>query len=210
MRIYGRRFQLSAISFFVFLSVHRSWSPSILAFPLILFELNLFAAKPDRARSLRDGNFLVDEISAWEPSSEVISNGISHLRQQVFAPAFGHILDDAKQIDPDYAKALAAMAVWRTNALPAHTRCAALFFAYRTLAALCSRAPTTARNSTFARLAWEGGWRGEHLVALQQMAADLQRAPFRPIEPCWPANPRFDDIAAINNVRLNRSMQHRR
>ena len=112
---------------------------------------------------------------------------------------FGQLLENANQIDSDYAKALAAVAVWRTNVLPARTRCGALFFAHQTLAALCNRAPTTARYSTFARLAWEGGWRGECVTTLKQMAAYIQRIPFQPIEPCWPANPRFDDIAVGSN-----------
>ena len=170
--------------------------------PLDPFELNLFACKPDQMRSLREGNFLVDQLLTWEPNHEAISNGLSVLRQQAFAPMFGHLLDDAKYIDCDYAKALAAFAVWRTGDLTARMRCAALFFAYQTLAALCNRAPTTARYSTFARLAWEGGWRGESVMALKKMAAYMQRHPFQPTEPCWPANPRFDDIKVASNPSL--------
>src|SRR5262249_58453864 len=117
-------------------------------------------------------------------------------------------------VDPAYAEGLAGYAAWRTASLPARTRCASLFFAYRALAALCNRSPTTARYSTFARIAWEAGWRGESVVALQQMAAYTKHVPFRPTEPCWPANPRFDDIpaddpaqwfAAGNLERLRRS-----
>lgn len=158
------------------------------------FELNLLACKPDRAASLHDHGFLVDQLLPWEPGSEAISDGLSMLRQQAFAPMFGHLLDDAKYLDQDYAKALGAFAAWRTDDLPAHTRYAALVFAYQTLAALCNRAPTTARYSTFARLTWEGGWRVECVTALKQMAAYIQRIPFQPTEPCWPANPRFDEI----------------
>jgi methyltransferase FkbM-like protein len=170
--------------------------------PLDPYDYNLFAAKPDRIRSLRDEGFLVDQLSAWEPSGEAISNALSSLRQRAFAPAFGHILDNPKQIDPDYAKALAGFAVWRAGESSASTRCAALFFAYRTLAALCNRSPTTARYSTFARLAWEGGWRGECVIALDQMATYIQRRPFQPTEPCWPPNPRFDDIAVGDNLAV--------
>jgi FkbM family methyltransferase len=166
------------------------------------YELNLFACKPDRIRLLRDENLLVDQFQTWEANSETISNGLSVLRRRAFAPMFGHLLDDAKYIDRDYAKALAGFAAWRTNDLPARTRYAALLFAYQTLAALCSRAPTTARYSTFARLAWEGGWRNETITALRQMAAYIQRNPFQPSEPCWPANPRFDEITVNSNPAL--------
>ena len=163
--------------------------------PIEPYELNLFACKPDRMASLRDAGFLVDEIAPWEPSAEAIADGLGLLRQQAFAPMFGDRLADAGGIDGDYAQALAAYAAWRRSDLPAQTRCAALFSAYRILAALCNRAPTTARYSTFARLAWEGGWRSESVTALAQMAAYIQRIRFEPTELCWPANPRFDGIA---------------
>ena len=167
--------------------------------PLDPFELNLFAAKPDRISSIRDAGFLVEEIPDWQPDASAVGLGLSMLREQPFAGMFGHLLNDAGTIDRDYSAALAAIAAWRSENLPARIRCGALYFAYRTLAALCNRAPTTARYSTFARLAWEGGWRGECVVALEQMAAYIQRVPFQPIEPCWPPSARFDKISAAND-----------
>jgi hypothetical protein len=86
--------------------------------------------------------------------------------------------------------------------LPAQKRFAALLFAYQSLAALCNRAPTTARYATFARVAWEGGWRSECVKALRQIAALIQRVPFQPTEPCWPPDPRFDKIVAADNPAL--------
>jgi FkbM family methyltransferase len=166
--------------------------------PLDPFELNLFACKPSKIESLRDRELLVDQLLPWEPSGEAISDGLSVLRRQAFSPMFGRLLDDDEYIDSDYARALAAFAVWHTDGVPACTRCAALFFAYRTLATLCNRAPSTARYSTLARLAWEGGWRAQSIVALKQIASHTQRIPFQPVEPCWPPNPRFDNIAVDN------------
>jgi hypothetical protein len=40
------------------------------------------------------------------------------------------------------------------------------------------------------------------VMALKQMATYIQRIPFLPTEPCWPANPRFDDIEVISNPSL--------
>jgi FkbM family methyltransferase len=164
--------------------------------PLDNFELNLFAAKPDRVKSLCQAGVAVAEIPVWQAGGDAIGEGLSLLRRQAFASAFGRAADSADRIDPDYATALAAYAAWRNESLPAAVRAAALNSAYRTLAALCNRSPTTARYSTFARLAWEGGWRSECVVALQQMAGVTRRIPFEPTEPCWPANPRFDRIPA--------------
>jgi FkbM family methyltransferase len=169
--------------------------------PLDAYELNLFAAKPARVQSLRDENLLVDSIPTWEPTMET-TDSLSFLRGQAFAWMFGDKLRDPGQLDPHYAKTLAAYATWRSDKLPAHVRYAALVYAYRTLAALCNRAPTTARYSTFARLAWEGGWRGESVLALNQMSTYIQHNSFQPIEPCWPPSPRFDNIAVDKNPSL--------
>lgn len=166
------------------------------------FELNLFAAKPDRSASLCAKDLAVDHIPEWEASSAALAAGVRSLRGQAFARMFGEQPQDATQIDPDYATGLAAFAAWRTTSLPARIRCAGLHAAYRILAALCNRSPTTARYSTFARVAWDGGWRGESIVALRQMAAYTRQNPFQPTEPCWPANPRFDDIPAAGNPAL--------
>jgi FkbM family methyltransferase len=155
------------------------------------YELNLFAAKPDRAKLLQEQNVLVDEIPAWEPDEKAIGNAMSLLKTQAFAPAF-HA--DAP-LDPDYARVLAAYAVWRTGDLPAFTRSVALGFSYRALVALCQREPTNARLATCARIAWEMGSRQGCLAALQALSENLKRAPFQPSEPFWPPCARYDAIA---------------
>jgi FkbM family methyltransferase len=166
------------------------------------FELNLFVAKPDRVASLRADELAVDHIAEWDAGPDAVASGLRALGRKPFARMFGERLKDRAHIDPDYAAGLAAFAAWRNTSEPASKRCAAVYSAYRTLAALCNRAPTTARYSTFARVAWEGGWRGESVEALRQMAAYTRQNPFQPTEPCWPANPRFDEIAAGGNPAL--------
>jgi hypothetical protein len=154
------------------------------------YELNLFAAKPDRIKSLKEQNVLVDEIPAWAPDEEMVRNAMSLLKAQAFAPIF----HAGGQLDPDYARVLAAYAVWRTNDLPAVTRSVALGFAYHRLAALCQRAPTNARISTYARIAWEMGGRNECVRTLQVLSENLKRDPFNPSEPFWPVCARYDAI----------------
>jgi hypothetical protein len=176
--------------------------PLDLRVPLDPFELNLFAAKSDRIGSIADAGFLVDEIPVWQPDAAAVRRGPALLREQAFAEMFGARLDDGGTIDRDYADALAAIAAWRSDDLPARVRCGALYCAYRTLAALCNRAPTTARYATFARLAWEGGRRGECVVALEQMAGYVRRVPFEPAGPCWPPGARFDKISVGHDPAL--------
>jgi FkbM family methyltransferase len=155
------------------------------------YELNLFAAKPDRIKLLQEQNVLVDEVPAWAPDEETIGNAMSLLKAQAFAPIF----QAGVQLDPEYARVLAAYAVWRTNNLPAVTRSVALGFAYHRLAALCQRAPTNARLATYARFAWEMGGRNECIKTLQVLSENLKRDPFNPSEPFWPVCPRYDAIS---------------
>ena len=131
--------------------------------PLDPSELNLFACKLDRIRSLRDEDFLVDQVLEWTPNSDAISNGLSVLQQQTFGPMFGQLLENANQIDSDYAKALAAVAVWRTNVLPARTRCGALFFRASNLGGIMQ--PSTYHCPLFhIRTASLGRWVARRIV----------------------------------------------
>jgi FkbM family methyltransferase len=156
-----------------------------------LYELNLFAAKPDRAKLLQEQNVLVNELPGWEPDENAFGNAMSLLKVQAFAPAF--LVD--LPLDPDYARALAAYAVWRTGDLSAITRSVALSVSYQALSALCQRAPTNARLATYARIAWEMGSRQQCLAALQSLSDNLKRVPFHRSEPFWPACARYDTVA---------------
>lgn len=146
--------------------------------PLDPYELNLFAAKADRGMSLRDQGFLVDAIPPWEPDRDTIRK----------------VVGNATGMDPDYARAMTAFAVWRSDAQPAALRCAALYLAYRLLAGMCNREPSMARYSTVTRMAWDGGWRKDCIDILRHMASQIQHGPLLTREPFWPACPRYDDI----------------
>jgi len=170
--------------------------------PLDPYEVNLFAAKPDRAASLCGENLLVESIPAWEPKDSDLADGLSLMQSQAFAPGFGRLIDNISQLDPDYAKSLAAYAVWRAGTTSLATRYASLILGCRILTALCSRAPTAARCATLARLTREAGWRSQSVMALGQVLARLRRSPFQTIEPCWPPSPRFDQIGVAENPVL--------
>jgi FkbM family methyltransferase len=147
--------------------------------PLDSYELNLFAAKPDRVRALRDEGLLIEAVPRWKPDRQTVRS----------------VVGNAAGIDPDYAEAMTAFAVWRSDNQPAQLRFAALVFACRTLSDLCNRAPSPARLSTYGRLAWEGGWRSECVSVLSDLASHLERDGVQTREPFWPASPRYDDIA---------------
>jgi FkbM family methyltransferase len=160
------------------------------------FELNLFAAKPDRAQALADAGLLVEDVPEWQPDAQVRSEALTLWQAQAFAPVFTPMLRDLAALDPDYRDVLGAYAVWRTVARPLPERYAALVYAFRALSALCQRAAGSARLATLARIAFEAGERVACVQALQAIIGDLQRGSIQIQEPFWPACPRFDTIAA--------------
>jgi FkbM family methyltransferase len=158
------------------------------------FELNLFAAKPDRAQSLALGGFLADHIPAWEPGEDALRTALAPLMGRAFASGFPFLFDGSAALDPDYRKSLAAYAVWNAQGVPPPTRCAALRFAFDTLRALCAQTPTAARLATLARISWDWGQRGECVKALKTLLAMYERDSLVLSEPFWPACPRFDRV----------------
>jgi len=159
------------------------------------YELNLFAAKPDRVRALSQQGLLVDAIPAWVPSIDDYKNTDSFLRSQQFALLIDMSNENAARSDTEYRNSLAAYAVWRAADQPVATRCAALAFALQGLRAVCARTPTIGRLSTLARAAWEWGARGESVAALRSLLQALQGEQIRFSEPFWPASARFDSLA---------------
>src|SRR5262249_40808201 len=98
--------------------------PSDPSQPLDGYELNLFAAKPDRAAALAERGLLVDSIPSWEPGDVDLRGAQALWRSQPFASpasAFGRY---DRCLDADYQRGLAGYATWRNNDHPATTRCA--------------------------------------------------------------------------------------
>jgi FkbM family methyltransferase len=163
--------------------------------PLDGFELNLFAAKPDRVSALSQQGFLVDSIPAWTPSDDDRKAANAFWRSQTFAPLVNITGRNGALADSDYHTSLAAYATWRDVDQPVATRCAALAFAVRGLRTACVRSPTAGRLSTLAHVAWEWGTRGESVVVLQRLLQILKSGQIHLGEPFWPACARFESIA---------------
>jgi FkbM family methyltransferase len=168
--------------------------------PPSTIELNLFAAKPDRAQALAQAGLLVEAIPDWQPDAQVRSAFLTLWQAQPFAPVFAPLMQDPAALDPDYRDALDAYAVWRTVEKPLPERCAALFYALRSLSALCERAASSARVSTLARIAWEAGERATCMRALELLINNLPGS-IQNCEPFWPACSRFDTVAANGCTR---------
>jgi FkbM family methyltransferase len=162
----------------------------------INFELNLFAAKPDRAQALAQAGLLLDDVSEWQPDAHVRADALTFWQAQAFAPVFTPMMQNFATLDPSYRDVLGAYALWRTAEKPISERYAALVFAFRRLSELCQRSAGSARLSTLARIAFEVGERVTCVQALRALIEDLQRGSFQISEPFWPAAARFDTVAA--------------
>jgi FkbM family methyltransferase len=177
--------------------LHRGASvlvPDALDKPIDSFELNLFAAKADRAAALAHEGLLLDAVPDWTPDAQARDQSLSLLRAQEFAPAFGSVFAASGEMDAAYRDGLAGYAVWRSPERPAAERCAALEFACRTLLELCQRVPTLSRLSTLARASWEAGQRDICATALKSFGQLVAHGQMNVGEPFWPASPRFDGI----------------
>jgi len=161
--------------------------------PIDSFELNLFAAKPDRADALARDGFLVKTVPAWS-AADAGGDPLALIRTQPFGPDLVRMIGTAP-VDPQYATGLAAYAAWRSPSLPWPQRFAALSFANAAMMTACEKQPSLARLSTLARVSFEFGARGMSAYALKLVADLLKRGNTRLTEPFWPGSPRFDAIA---------------
>jgi hypothetical protein len=163
--------------------------------PVDAFELNLFAAKPDRVSDLAQRGLLVEAIPDWAPDESDCKKADSFWRSQQFAQLVDMSGGKSVSPDSDYRNSLAAYATWRDADQPAATRCAALAFALRGARSACTREVTAGRLSTLARVAWEWGARDESVAALRRLLDMLQGGQIQFGEPFWPASLRFETIA---------------
>jgi hypothetical protein len=159
------------------------------------FELNLFAAKADRADALSRQGFLVDEFPPWVPGLDSLKIAGDFWRRQHFASLIAFPEVNNPNEDSEYLAALVAYAAWRAADQPVATRCAALAFALRSLRTACTRVPSAGRLSTLARVAWEWGARAESVAVLRGLLQIVQSGQITLGEPFLPASPRFDNIA---------------
>ena len=161
--------------------------------PVDDFELNLFAAKPPTASGLIARGMLVEDVATWKATSSDREFSRQLLNRQAYAKAFKFDRGQTS-LDVDYEAALAAYAAWRSPGENMARRAGALASSFAALRALCARAPTPARLSTYARVASEWGQRSQSVAIVRGLLDVLRRPGATVNEPFWPASARFDTI----------------
>ena len=162
--------------------------------PLDTFELNLFAAKPERAAQMAAQGLLVRELPTWTPDRQS-GGGLELFRDHPFGHSFQSDWGNDASIDALYLDCLQAYGVWRAKERDLGVRSAALAFALSNLRRLCETTPTLPRLSTLARVAWEAGQQSGAVNVLNFMLAQKMAGEIRLDEPFWPASPRFDTLS---------------
>jgi FkbM family methyltransferase len=163
--------------------------------PIDGFELNLFAAKPDRAAALARDGFLIESVPDWTPDERAREKALDVLRAQAFAADFAPLFTGDIPLDPLYRDGLAGYATWLSPEVPMLERYAALDFACRTLVNACNAAPSLARLSSVARAVWDAGRRMVYVSALTAFGKLVVSGNMDVSEPFWPAAARFDGIS---------------
>ncbi len=165
------------------------------------YELNLFAAKPDRAATMAQEGWLVEALPEWKPDSHAGQDALKPLRQLPCMLAFKELLSEDLKINSSYLECLAAFATWRLPDMPVPIRCAALDFAWRGLLLLNEQPTTFARLLTLARVASEAGQREVSVRALRHFLEAIKNSTLLMTEPFWPASARFDTMMPDGNIR---------
>lgn len=162
------------------------------------FEINLFAAKPDRAAALAADNLLVHKVPDFVAPTNPEAVALGALR----AIALNKHLTATTSLatlDTRYLAALSAYGTWRSLDGELAMRLAALDDAVSRLRTLCAASPTLPRLATLARASLEAGKRTVAVEALTEMIKRIEKGDSRLTEPFWPAASRLDGVEPGKN-----------
>lgn len=154
------------------------------------FELNLFAARRDKARQIADAGLLAFPGELAGLSAAERSDSIARYCGLPFALAFGISTSDVEQCP--FAEALVAYAAYRfLPSLSPDKRLALLQKAYDDLLAYCGTSNSPAALSSLSRVAHDFGHRGIALDGLQHLL-DSENAEID--QPFFPPSLRFEAL----------------
>lgn len=158
------------------------------------FQLNLFAARPDRARQLAEAGLLANPGAPTALSETERLAAVAGYCALPFAQALEIELADVD--DCPYAEALIAYAAYRfLTKLPPDKRLALLQFAYDDLVAYGHSTNSPGALTTLSRVAFDIGLRTNAVAALNRLL-DVGRLELD--EPFFPPSPRYEGIGAIS------------
>lgn len=132
------------------------------------FELNLFAAKPDREVHLADLGFLVKKPATLVLTSEQRRQALQVALSLPYARAFEFSIVDIAQCP--FGEAFVAYAAYKYVGLDCASRYAALKTAFDLLSDYCGKIETPSGLAMLARVSLDLGYRGIAVVTLEKLA----------------------------------------
>jgi FkbM family methyltransferase len=157
------------------------------------FELNLFAAKPDRAALLAAKGLLVLAPEQLLLSDAERSRALEAILSQPFAQSFEFSEDDI--VNCAYGEAIILYAACRFIGLSLARRLAALEEALAMLVDFCRNSPTPTGLATLARVALDLGRRSTAVDALRQLVSVSE---VELDQPFFPPCERFEALSTEN------------
>jgi FkbM family methyltransferase len=154
------------------------------------FQLNLFAAKPDRAQKLAASGLLALSRCAPVLADSERAQALAAMLNQAYARSFEMVLEDVEQCP--FADALGSYSAYRfLGGLTPDRRCALLEAAFRQLHEFCQANASPAALATLARVANDLGDRQAAVAALGTIA---KMSGIAIDQPFFPASPRFESV----------------
>ena len=181
-------------------SLYRLIGPDTVLVPFVMgedidsYELNMFAAKPDRAAQLEAAGLLTQSMQLAAASAS--GSGAAFWAAQPFV---AEVLPHPTVSDPVYGAALDGYAVWRDASRPLSERYAALSRAVADARSAAEARATPARLSSLARMAFEAGQRAEAVTASARLLEVLRQQQPTFDEPGWPTLARYELLSPRAN-----------
>lgn len=157
------------------------------------YELNLFAAKPDRAAHLAQLDLLFDKFVAHALTDSERAQALRGLLAQDYARAFEFSVDDIVQCP--FGEALVAYAAYRYAGLSCGRRYAALLAAFELLNEYCAKEPTPASLASLVRVALDLGQRH---VATEALGTLVGASGVEIDQPFYPPCARYENISPLD------------
>lgn len=157
------------------------------------YELNLFAAKPDRAAHLAQLDLLCDKFVAHALTDSERAQALRGLLAQDYVRAFEFSVDDIAQCP--FGDALVAYAAYRYAGLSCGRRYAALLAAFELLNEYCAKEPTPASLASLVRVALDLGQRH---VATDALGTLVGASGVEIDQPFYPPCARYENISPLD------------
>lgn len=154
------------------------------------FQLNLFAAKPDRAATLEAIGLLVAQADVFSLTAEEQAHAIKCMLELPYARHFDFSAEDV--LACDFGNAIVAFAAYRFGGLSPARRYSALLAAFSSILACCQKYPSASGLASLTRISLSLGYQHRAHDDLKRLLASPEGEIDQPF---FPASERFEELS---------------